>query len=272
MDKNIYIEKLKELKSVLENELSNYINERIEVYEMCKAVFKKDYDDSEDIKVNKARKKLEEIDKEIINANKVKSKFDIKAEKFMKILDIIADPVTIFDEPETESDEESHQYGFINSIKSTIVDINPDYFIKTNFNKSRNSDYIGWWQGTLDRESDSKISKEEYINALNERKLWLENRLKSESESYGFTTVYNRRIEMINKYIYLIDRQIYLCNANIFEAPRLFDPTENFQDIINNNIKFGKLSKYLERHIPNEREEFLGKVDTYIMKLQSGTD
>lgn len=271
MDKNVYIEKLKELKNVLENELSNYINERIEVYEMLKPLFKEEYDDSKDEKVNNTRKKIEEIDKEIINTNKGKSNFDKKAEKIMKILDIIADPASLFDEPETESDEESRQYGFINSIKNCIVDINPDYYNKINSNN--NSNYISWWQKALDGEPDnSKISKEEYINALNERKSWLENKLKQESEAYGFTTVYNKRIEMINKYIYLIDKQIYLCNANIFEAPRLFDPTGNFQDIINNNIKFGKLSKYLERHIPNEREEFLGKVDTYIMKLQSGTD
>lgn len=112
---NAYLEKLNKYRDIIETNLSRYIK----VYE--KYFSDQDdehkYDSSKDPYVLSEKKFIEEIDKEIINANKIKSKFDIKAEKIMKILDIIADPATIFDEPETESDEESKQNGFLNKVR-----------------------------------------------------------------------------------------------------------------------------------------------------------
>jgi hypothetical protein len=110
---NAYLEKLNKYRNDLETNLARYIK----VYEGYFNDENNKYDSSKDPYIIAEKNFIKEIDKEIINANKVKSKFDIKAEKIMKILDIIADPVTIFDEPETESDEESRQNGFLNKVR-----------------------------------------------------------------------------------------------------------------------------------------------------------
>ena len=110
---NAYLEKLNKYRNDLETNLARYIK----VYEGYFNDENNKYDSSKDPYIIAEKNFIKEIDKEIINANKVKSKFDIKAEKFMKIIDIIADPVTIFDEPETESDEESKQNGFLNKVR-----------------------------------------------------------------------------------------------------------------------------------------------------------
>ena len=112
---NIYLEKLNKYRDMIETNLSRYIKVHEKYFSDQDDEHK--YDSSKDPYVLSEKNFIKEIDKEIINANKVKSKFDIKAEKFMKILDIIADPVTIFDEPETESDEESKQNGFLNKVR-----------------------------------------------------------------------------------------------------------------------------------------------------------
>lgn len=132
--------------------------------------------------------------------------------------------------------------------------------------------------------NDTKISKEEYIDELNKRKAWLKVRLDCEIQSnmntYGFVLTTNPRIEMINKYIDLINLQIDLCNREITKSsinsmPAYLVPAylAGTPAYLNNmQYRFGNLSKYAERHIPNEREEFLGKVDIYIMKLSNNID
>lgn len=124
--------------------------------------------------------------------------------------------------------------------------------------------------------NDTKISKEEYIDALNKRKAWLKVKLDCEMQSnmntYGFILTNNPRIEMINKYIDLINLQINLCDKEITKSniPAYLVGTPAYLN--NMQYRFGNLSKYAERHIPNEREEFLGKVDIYIMKLSNNID
>lgn len=115
---NAYLEKLNKYRDIIETNLSRYIKVHEKYFNDQDDEHK--YDSSKDPYVLSEKKFIEEIDKEIINNKKGKSNFDKKAEKIMKILDIIADPATIFDEPETESDEESKQNGFLNKVRFHI--------------------------------------------------------------------------------------------------------------------------------------------------------